>query len=110
MHYYYLDCTRIKSDKELEKLLKLLPARVSYDNICRGLNIERAICNELARSKNLNLYNIAEEYLNQNADPCWENIIRHLCQDFDVNRLANEVAKTHNILYSKYCGTSGQTH
>ena len=96
------DCTEIKSDLELERVLEQLPSRVSNEMMCRRLGIEG--CNQLSRSGTLGPGMIAEEYCRQKVKPCWEDIVRHLCEDFGDNRLAKTVADSHNnILYSNYC-------
>lgn len=97
-----LECTEIKSDLELEKVLEQLPAQVSNKKMCRYLGIKG--CNQLERSGTLEPGRIAEEYCHQKINPCWEDIIRHLCEDFFDNRLAKTVADSHgSIPYSKYC-------
>ena len=99
--FLYTDCTAINSDLELERALEQLPYHVSNEKMCRYLDIK--MCNQLNRDGLLGPGTIAEMYFRQNIIPCWEDIVRHLCQDFRDNRLAKTVADSHGIQYSQYC-------
>lgn len=70
--------------------------------MCDHLKLK--LCAQLSRSGTLGPYTIAKEFLNQNDNACWENIVRHLCQDFYIKRLAREIADNHNIPFEEYCG------
>ena len=86
---------------DLERILEQLPSRVSNEMMCRYLNIET--CSQLSRNGHLRPDAIAEEYFHLREAPCWEDIVKHLCQDFRDKRLAKTVADTYSIPFSKYC-------
>lgn len=96
-------CTIIASEKELEKVLEHIPSRVPYSKICTNLEIRNVVCNELIRRGEIGPYTIAKEYIQQKVKPCWEDIIRHLCQDFYAMKHAANLANKYNVSYSKLC-------
>ena len=96
-------CTEIEDYKALENVLDGVSGS-SYYKICRDLGILKGTCNQLKNDEDLSAFIIAENYLAQHPDHCWENIIHHLCEDFKDKRLAKEVAVSYHVPnYSELC-------
>lgn len=95
-------CTDIKKVKHLDGVLGKMGG-IKLDKICDILGVKGSTCIQLENRNNLDAYHIAQAYIDQRAQSCWEDIIRHLCSDFDKGRLAKEVAEEHNVAFSKYC-------
>ena len=88
----------------LEEYLTTIP---DYSNsnmkICKRLNLSD--CNSLAAAMHLTSFYLAEGYLDQKAEPCWEDIVRMICKEFNQKRLAKRVADEHmnGADYKQYC-------
>ena len=103
---YIVDCHEIhRADSSaLEDYLSEIP---DYSNnnmrICKKLSLSD--CNELATAKNLTPFYLAERYLAQTAEPCWEDIVHMLCKDFKERNLAKRVAdeRMNGADYKQYC-------
>lgn len=81
--------------KTLEKVLDEI-SDCTYYNICKDLGILSGTCNEL-NNKGISTFKIAEKYLAQNPNSCWEKIIIHLREDFKEYTLAQKVADVQGI-------------
>lgn len=96
-------CTEIRTFKDLEYVLGEVSG-VSAAKKCDYLGLKKVTCNGLdPRDPN---FNLAKDYMKQNPEPCWENIIQILCEFFNDARLAKEVHKKYRVpksIYTKYC-------
>ena len=96
------DCTTIESAKKLENILKELSA-VPYDKMCRDLDITSATCNSMNRK---DAFTLSQKYMEHHPEPCWENIIIVLCEDFEHYTLARTVKDKHGVpeqVYKEHC-------
>ena len=97
-------CTEIKEQRHLERELGQV-SDVALKKMCANLDIKRITCNTLSPSGNPN-FELAKAYMKQNPEPCWENIIRVFCEDFDDRTLAKKVQEKYKIpkhIYLYYC-------
>ena len=102
------DCHEIRhttvDSSALEDYLSNIP---DYSNnnrrICKKLNLSD--CNQLAAANHLTPFYLAERYLDQTAEPCWEYIVRMICKEFKERNLAKRVADEHmkGADYQQYC-------
>lgn len=99
---YIIGCHEI-SESHLSVLEKYLN-NINGDpfKICRNL-LEPSSCNQLKSSGNLKSYFIADRYLAETAKPCWEDIVKMLCDGFAERRLAKEISEEHKFNYYQYC-------
>ena len=96
----------IESWEDVEKVLKKVnPDYVPYKRMCRYL-LKKETCNELIGKNELDVHNIAMYYFQQHPYLYWHDLISILCNQFDENRLASDVAKEHGVAYEKYCPTA----
>ena len=96
------DCTTIESAKKLENVLKEV-STVPYDKMCRDLNITSATCNGMETK---NPFILSQKYLEQHPEPCWENVIKMLCNDFEHYKLAKGVKDEYGVpeqVYKEHC-------
>lgn len=90
-----IDCHPIAIEdlEELEDYLSQIS--VDVDKMCAYLHLTN--CNALRQKGHLDYFHIAESYIKQNVDACWENMVKIFYKDFEHKRLANEVARKHGI-------------
>ena len=69
--------------------------------ICKRFGI--AGCNQLDNDGHLTPFYLAERYLDQMPEPCWEDIVILLCSVFKERSLAKRVADKHAVEYQQYC-------
>ena len=96
------DCTTIKNAKRLEYVLKEVSG-VPGDRMCSDLDITRGTCNSMGRK---DVFTLSQKYMEQHPEPCWENIIQVLCNDFDHHKLAKDVKDKYGVpeqVYKEYC-------
>ena len=86
--------------KDVEEVLDEV-AGVTYEKMCRDLIGKK--CNKLIGEKTLDVQHIAMNYFMLNTPFYWHHFVGILCNQFDNNRLASEVAKKHGVSYKKYC-------
>ena len=103
--FVVVDCHGIhRADSNiLEKYLNEISDYANNNmRICKRLQLKN--CNQLA-TKQLTPFVLAEEYLSQTAEPCWEDIVRMLCKDFNERNLAKRVAdeRMNCADYQQYC-------
>ena len=105
-NFYFLnllvDCTKITGRKELEKVLEEI-SDTHPDKICSDLKIKSGTCNTIERK---DMFTLSRKYMEQNPDPCWEDIIKILCEDFYQLALAKRVLTKYRVpvhVYSLYC-------
>jgi len=93
-------CEEINSSNKLLKVLEQVNLPVK--EICQRLELPDKTCTDLANAKS-SLKTVAKGYINQKRKACWEDIITHLCRNFDYKKLAKEVAEKHGLDVSLYC-------
>ena len=79
-------CTKIESSFGLEKVLQLVDQPL--EKICHDLEVSRNTCNKLKHQGELRPDTIAQYYIQQYPQACWETIAKLLCQDYRLKRLA----------------------
>lgn len=70
------------------------------------MKISKATCNRLRHNGqhySENVLEVAEAYLNEMENPCWEGIVRVLCKIMKLNNPAREVAELYNVNYVCLC-------
>ena len=89
----------VDGSMSLEKYLRNVNVK-PQEKLCSRLELEN--CNELGRTGKLDPYNLADEYLKQKPDACWEHFVSILCELLE-RKVANNVAKEHGVNYKKHC-------
>ena len=96
------DCTTIKNAKKLENVLKEVSG-VLGDRMCSDLGITPATCNSIGIK---DAFTLSQKYMEQHPEPCWENIIQVLCDDFDHYKQAKDVKDKYGVpeqVYKEHC-------
>ena len=69
--------------------------------ICSDLDI--STCNNMDRK---DVFTLSQKYMKQHPEPCWENIIKMLCDDFEHYTLARTVKDKYGVpeqVYKEHC-------
>ena len=104
-NYSQVECHEIVMS-DVTELSGIIAEHGSWKVWCSNLKISKVTCNRLQHAGqhySENVLEVAEAYLNEMKDPCWEDIVRVLCKTMKKNNPAQKVAKRHNVNYVCLC-------
>ena len=83
---------------DLSELTDIIGKYRSPKQWCVFLKISKNTCNSLAhKHPDEKPLNVAEAYLHEVLNPCWEDIVHTMCKDFRVKNPAKELADKHGV-------------
>ena len=83
---------------DLSELTNIIGKYGSPNQWCMFLKISKNTCNSLARKHQDEMpLSVAEAYLNEIPNPCWEDIVHTMCKDFRVKNPAKKLADKHGV-------------
>ena len=69
--------------------------------LCKYLDLKT--CNALNSRNQLDAFNLAQAFIEEKPQACWEYLVELFCSRFAMNKLAYDVAEKKYVDYKKYC-------
>ena len=69
--------------------------------LCKYLDLKT--CNTLNSRNQLDAFNLAQAFIEEKPQACWEHLVELFCSRFARNKLAYDVAEKNHVDYKKYC-------
>jgi hypothetical protein len=99
-------CHEIVTD-DLVELANIIGNHGSAKQWCAYLGISESTCNRVDYSRQHQddiVLDVAKAYLDENLNPCWEDIVRVLCKMLLKNKAALKLSEERSVNYSSQCG------
>ena len=72
--------------------------------LCKYLDLKT--CNTLNSRNQLDAFNLAQAFIEEKPQACWEHLVELFCSRFARNKLAHDVSEKNDVDYKKYCNSS----
>ena len=72
--------------------------------LCKYLELKK--CNILNSRNQLDAFYLAQAFIEEKPQACWEDLVELFCSHFLKNKLAYEVAMKTDVDYSRHCNSS----